>query len=323
MSSDKTESSSRMAYPSAAVLYTEGVLFRHIVVGTDFSIHAARAVDIAISLAQVFEANLTLVHAVSPTVFDIDGRQAFREVIAAGRDADEEELQQLVGRTPGLKELRPRTVVEYGEPTKVIQRVAREGNADLIILGSHGASGLERLALGSVAEAILRSTMSPVMIIGPECEIEQRLFRAILFATDLKTTGASAAQYAASLAEQFHGELTILHVQNRNFLSSRFSYEHFRDRFRRRLTALLPAGIDQFCKINIRCELGNPSTAIIAAALEGSASLVILGARDRKLSDHAPWSTFSHIVRDVKCPVLGIKDSAVLDITGCHRRWIP
>jgi len=258
----------------------------------------------------VFGANLTVVHAVSPTAFDSNGRQASCEVVTAGRDADEAELQRLVECTPGLRELKPRTVVEYGEPTSLIKRTARESPADLIVLGSHGASGLDRLALGSVAEAILRTTICPVMIVGPEYEAAQQLFRSILFATDLKTTGLVGAQYAASLAEQFHGELTILHVENKRYLSSGLLYELFRDRVQRRLRALLPANIEQFCKIKVRYELGNPSAAIIAAAYEESASLVIVGARDKKLSDHAPWSTLSHIIRDAKCPVLGIKDPA-------------
>jgi len=256
----------------------------------------------------MFGANLTIVHAVSLTEYDSNGRQASREVVVAGRDADKNELQQLVECTPGLKELKPRIIVEYGEPTHLIKRITRERNTDLVILGSHGASGLDRLALGSVAEAILRSIVCPVMIIGPECEVEQQIFRSILFATDLRTTGLSAGRYAADLARQFRGELTVLHVQNRKFLSSGVLYEFFCDRIRRRLTALLPGDIEQFCKLKIRYELGSPSAAIITVAYEASASLVIVGAQNRKFSDHAPWSTLSHIIRDAKCPVLGIKD---------------
>jgi nucleotide-binding universal stress UspA family protein len=305
-----TQTTSQIAGQASAV-GTDKVHFGHIVVGIDFSAHAARALTIAISLAEMFGANLTMVHAVSPTGFDVNGRQASNEVVAAGKDADEDELKQLVERTPGLKALKPQTVVEYGEPAHLINRIAREENANLIALGSHGASGLERLALGSVAEATLRRASCPVLVIGPESQVEQHLFRTILFATDLKTTGATGARYAASLAEQFHGELTVLHVQNEKFLSSGLLYNFLQDRVRRRLKQLLPENIDQLCKNKVRYELGDPSAVITDVVQAESTSLLIVGARNHTLSDHAPWSALSHIIHDAKCPVLGIRDSSI------------
>lgn len=295
----------------ASAIGTDKVHFGHIVIGIDFSARAARALTMAISLAEMFGANLTMVHAVSPTGFDVNGRQASNEVVAAGKDADEDELKQLVERTPGLKALKPQTIVEYGEPANLINRIAREGNADLIVLSSHGVSGLERLALGSVAEVTLRRASCPVLVIGPESQVEQHLFHRILFATDLKTTGLNAARYAASLAEQFHGELILLHVQNRTFLSSGLLYKLFRDRVRRRLKQLLPTNIDQSCKTKVRYELGDPSAVITDIAQAESSSLLIVGARNHTLSDHAPWSALLHIIHDAKCPVLGIGDHSI------------
>jgi nucleotide-binding universal stress UspA family protein len=295
----------------ASALGTDRVHFSHILVGIDFSDHAVRALTTATSLAEMFGANLTMVHAVSPTDFDVNGRQASNEVVAAGRDTDEDELKQLVESMPGLKELKPQIVVEYGDPAHLLNRVSRDENIDLIVLGSHGASGLERLALGSVAEATLRRATCPVLVIGPETQVEQHLFRTILFATDLKTTGATGARYAASLAEQFHGELTVLHVQNRKFLSSGLLYKLFQDRVRRRLKQLLPENVDQLCKNKVRYELGNPSVVITDVAQAESTSLLIVGARNHTLSDHAPWSALSHIIHDAKCPVLGIRDGSI------------
>ncbi|WP_130422562.1 universal stress protein [Edaphobacter modestus] len=51
----------------------------------------------------------------------------------------------------------------------MINRVAVQEKADLIIVGSHGASGLERLVLGSIAESILHHAICPTLIVGPNC----------------------------------------------------------------------------------------------------------------------------------------------------------
>jgi nucleotide-binding universal stress UspA family protein len=92
------------------------------------------------------------------------------------------------------------------------EHIASDEKVDLIVLGSHGSSGLERLALGSVAETVLRKAACPVLVVGPNCRTEQHPFRSILFATNLETTGLRAAQYASALLEHVHGRLTLLHV---------------------------------------------------------------------------------------------------------------
>jgi len=60
-----------------------------------------------------------------------------------------------------------KTTVAYADAVDLIEHMASEEKIDLIVLGSHGSSGLERLALGSVAEAVLRKAGCPVLVVGP------------------------------------------------------------------------------------------------------------------------------------------------------------
>jgi nucleotide-binding universal stress UspA family protein len=154
----------------------------------------------------------------SPVVYGIDSGTVPIEVLNANLDADKTQMNQLISSEPGLSELKPNVVVAYADAVDLINRVSQDEKADLIIAGSHGASGLERLALGSIAEAVLHQAACPVLIVGPNCT-ESHPFRSILFATNLRTTGLRGAQYAASLAERFGAKLTILHVVNREPIS--------------------------------------------------------------------------------------------------------
>ena len=79
-----------------------------------------------------------------------------------------------------------RSVIEFAEPTDLIDRIARVQGADLVIVGSHGAQGLEKLAFGSVAESVLRRVPCPVLVIGPHCRETLEDIQSIVFATDWK-----------------------------------------------------------------------------------------------------------------------------------------
>ena len=81
-------------------------------------------------------------------------------------EADKEllraELSRLQPRDP---KVRVEHLLQAGEPVEEILRVAREGPCDLIVMGTHGRTGLSRLLMGSVAEAVVRTASCPVVTI--------------------------------------------------------------------------------------------------------------------------------------------------------------
>lgn len=289
-------------------LATTDIQFKTILVATDFSKPAEQALKTAIAISQAFGSELILVHAALPFYYGADLGMIPDDVLDVNLDAAREKMEALVASDPALQDLHPTTAVECGDAVDVINQTAHDENVDLIVVGSHGASGIERLAMGSVAECVLRDATCPVMIAGPNCQAESSPFRAMLFATDLTPSGLRAAQYASSLAEHFHSELTMLHVIEPKKRIPGVGPELIADRVKAELQRLLPDDIDQQCKTNIRVEYGNVAEAILDVARQECASLVIVGLQQRgPLSDHAPWSTLSHITHGLGCAMLGVR----------------
>lgn len=292
-------------------LDTSEILFQRIVVATDFSKPAETALEQASIIAHLFGAKLCMVHAITPPLYEVEGVVVPADLLQADLEASTTDMQELIARNPALKALEPKVRVGYADPVRFIEQVSREEKADLIVVGSHGASGLERLALGSVAEAVLRKATCPVLITGPCCKSERHPFRSVVFTTDLKTTGLRGAQYATGLAERFHAKLTLLHVMDRKFVPPGLETEIVRERMREQLRQLLPGDLNRYCQSQIRLEYGDPAEVISAVAQSECASLLVVGLRDHALADHAPWSTLSHVIREIPCPMLGVRGHLV------------
>jgi nucleotide-binding universal stress UspA family protein len=145
-------------------------MFQRILVPTDFSETAQRALDHAIEVARAFEASIHLVHVHSlPMVYTPDG-------VMMGplwNEADvRTDLQQ--GLSRAAAEVRARGIPEVttelldGPAWQEIVKAATDGGAELIVIGTHGRSGLKHFLLGSVAEHVVRKATCPVLTVGPE-----------------------------------------------------------------------------------------------------------------------------------------------------------
>ena len=289
-------------------LATSDAHFARIMVATDFSNPAAMALKMAIAIGEIFDSEILLVHAVAPFMYATGDGPITPEMLDAALDSAKEEMKLLVASEQRLNGLRLQTVVACSSAIELIEKIASEQKVNLIAVGSHGASGLERLLLGSVAETILRKAACPVLIAGPHCHSEQHPLRYILFATDLETTGLRAAQYATALAERGRGHLTLLHVIDKKQKIPGTQSEIIEKNRQQQLRSLLPADVDLFCTPTLRLEYGPTAEVISAVAESESASLVVVGLHRRlALADHAPWSTLSHVIREAKCGVLGVQ----------------
>lgn len=137
--------------------------FTHIVVATDFSVSAERAVEMAVDLAQQYDAALTLVHVTEIPVFAYGGTaMATGDLITPIREAAEQAtataLAALQKSFPAAK-----AEVRLGIAAEEILAAADAAHADLIVVGTHGRRGVSHLLLGSVAEKVVR--MSPVPVL--------------------------------------------------------------------------------------------------------------------------------------------------------------
>jgi nucleotide-binding universal stress UspA family protein len=128
---------------------------------TDFSEHSQSAFGLACALARDYGARLLVLHvAAVPTV--VYGEGVLPPNPEEIRAAAQEQLDRL---TVPDANLRAERLLREGDAAAEILRSAVEANADLIVMGTHGRTGLERLLLGSVAEHVLRKAPCPLLIV--------------------------------------------------------------------------------------------------------------------------------------------------------------
>ena len=141
----------------------------HILVPIDFSVHSKNALKYAIPLAEEFSASLHLVYVVEPTIYPAD--LGFGQVVLPGvedelRQKAADELRELIGREIGDK-IPTTATVRTGSPHQEILDEADEQNVDLIVVASHGHSGVEQILFGSTADRIVHNAKCPVLTVRP------------------------------------------------------------------------------------------------------------------------------------------------------------
>lgn len=146
-------------------LYTDELPCKRILVPLDFSLTSLRALKMAVSLAKQSRARLMLLNVVEPNPYP----SGFDGVILVMPDSEvmqaaERELLHIVRRF-FPKSNRPATLVQRGRAADVIVETAEKNRNDLIVLSTHGHTGLQRLLLGSVAEQVVRYAKCPVLVV--------------------------------------------------------------------------------------------------------------------------------------------------------------
>jgi nucleotide-binding universal stress UspA family protein len=254
------------------------------------------------------------------------GPVAFEPIVLTSADRD-----QLLADVKGFAEAER-------APSVTIDAVVREGNtageiveqatgmrADLLIIGSHGRSGVERLLLGSVAEKVLRKASCPVMTVprtlpdavpaGPV------LYRRILCPVDFSDSSMNALKYAFSMAQEADGQLTVLHIVEHEFRNDAeiagiaweagmtigdFLKER-EDALHRRLQDVV-AGAPESCRVEPLMTHGKPWREVLRVATEQQSDLIVMGVQGRGPADLLFFgSTTQHVVREAPCPVLTLR----------------
>lgn len=273
---------------------------RNIIVALDFSEVSNRALDFAIRIADG-DSTLHLVHAVKPVSY------TFTEPAPSPHYMDEllrsatrtlEATARKLGKTPYRLWVRP------GYAEELIVMAARKTEADLVVLGTHGSSGLKKLLLGSVAEAVFRTCPCPVLTVGPQTEAKVDL-QQILYPTDLLSESYDALAYAVGLAESRSARLTLLHIVEAERPNSAREYESIASPYFDRLGKLIPSGVHFSYVPERRVELSlSPVDVILEVADDVRADLLVMEVRrEEAWASHLP-DMASKVISRARCPVL-------------------
>ena len=293
---------------------------KNVLFATDFSPTSESALPYAAAICRRFGSTLHVAHVLSDAnLLLMTGGVNYVCVGTVYEDAHseaQEKIQQIATR---LGQIPYQAYVRHGQVWANLSSIVAEKAIDLIVVGTHGRSGLGTLLLGSVAEEILRQALCPVLTVGPSVRGRAKLpefhgkgkelapveleLQQILYATDLTPASLTVAPVAIKLAQEFEARLTLMHVMEQ--------YSNLEDRpietGVQKLQALVPKDAALAYAPEIVMEFGPISQSILDTAADREADLIVLGARPARHSTHLPWSTVHHVVACATCPVLTVR----------------
>jgi nucleotide-binding universal stress UspA family protein len=279
----------------------------------DFSEFSNKAFEYAASFSARYKARLYVQHVIEPftVLFTYERFPGWRELYAELRAEAQEALANLISSIGALK-VPPETVLEVGDPADLILKLAQKEHVDLIVVGSHGRRGWQRLVTGSVADRVLRKAHCPILTVRKPFhdfvsrdERHEPVIAKILLATDFSDHARHASTYALSLATEYHSELTLLHVLEDVPRNKELQSEMVR--LNGELEASVPSDARTECRIRTVVRLGKPYWEILQLATESQSDLVVMGVRGRGVLDVAVFgSTTQRVIQLGPCPVLSV-----------------
>jgi nucleotide-binding universal stress UspA family protein len=304
------------------------VKIERILCPVDFSEFSHHALAYATAMASWYGARVTILHVhtlgVPPWVLasetGFSGAEAQR-LSAEHRAQLTTELQRFA-TTTAASDVEVDFIVDEGDdPAAAIVRASESANASVIVLGTHGRSGVARIVLGSVTEHVLHLARCPVLAVPPHAKAAAipRLFGHILVATDFSDAAAAGLTYALSLAQEANSRLTVLHVVEPPPLRDEDEWaargagvasvlEAMKASAARQLAAAIPVSARDWCRVTELLEVGRPHREILRVAAEQGVGLVVLGAHGYGVLERVFFgSTAHHVVRRAECPVLAVR----------------
>lgn len=284
----------------------------------DFSDASRHATQYATAIATLTGARIMALHVHQPALATIPAMVGRDDPVAepmATRLADVRAriaAQFLHGRFDSAEVIPEITV---GEPAKAIADRARIERADLVIIGTRGAGGLQHLLLGSVTEDVIRASTVPVLAVPPHAAAVPDLpFTRILCAVDLSASSLSAVQMCQRLLGHRSPAVTLLHViddpgENELFLARPYDVHRHADELETRVRASVREVTGPLFEgrrpPDIRVARGRASEQILSVASDIGAELIVMGVHGRKALGVAIFgSTTNDVLRLARCPVL-------------------
>ena len=206
----------------------------------------------------------------------------------------------------------PELTITVGPVWQTISRIVNEQHPGLLVLGTHGRSGIPKLVLGSVAERAFREAPCPVLTVGP-CARSSILSgteaKHFLVPTDLSSASTNALRYGLSLARATGGDMTLLHVLK---LPSRRVGEKLPSaaEVKNRLTEFLGEYPGAATMVTPRVEFGTPAPTIVAVAEHVHSDVIVMGLRAWSTDGVPMWRTAYEVVTHARCPVLSMRSPA-------------
>jgi nucleotide-binding universal stress UspA family protein len=294
-----------------AVAAKTRIALKNILFATDFSPAAEAALPYAIGVAKQYGAKVHGLHVRYPATYPIVGPEAMPQVLEAAEEQAKFEARQLHEM---LATVPHEVTVSEGELWPTLNEIVNQQKTDLIVMGTHGRTGISRALLGSAAEEIFRRASCPVLTVGPHVSpnTERRLtMKQILFATDFSPESLAALPFAVSLAQEHQSNLTLLNVTGKSDTGELVHAGQYAESTLRRMQTLVPAEAELWCEPKCRVEQGPEAEKIMEVAIALGADLIVLGVHGPQggvgATTHLLRSIAHQVVAHAQCPVLTVR----------------
>lgn len=288
------------------------IALKHILFLTDFSEPSGTAVPFTASIARAYGSVVEVLHVLVPSAYTYLTPEVAATLLDEEEDRARAEMQRVEAELSGLPS---EVTLERGAAVwPVLAEVLRQHEIDLIVLGTHGRTGIQKLLLGSSAEEVFRRAHVPVLTIGPAVKSGTHnggRFRCVLFATDFNGVSPAAAPYAVSFAQENQSRLLLLHVLPKPKPGKPERDDVSIAEALHQLQELVPPEAELWCRPETIVQHGNPAEQILAAAQQYGADLLVLGVRgmDRlaRAVTHLDRAIAYQVVVNAPCPVLTVR----------------
>jgi nucleotide-binding universal stress UspA family protein len=289
-------------WPASAQIGIKSILF-----ATDFSSTTELALPYAVEIARRSGATIHAVHVVQPDIYPLVPPAAWCKVAEQEKEFREEKKSHLENELQGLPH---EFHFPVGDVWQNLANIIEGRDIDLLILGTHGRTGIGKVLMGSVAETVFRQATCPVLTVGPAVsprtnKTPAAIMNRIFYATDFSPESLAAAPYAIYFAKNYRAELILMHsIENAEPYQVDSAYDTLRD--------VVPAGAALESKPRCIVERGAPKDTILRVAAWHDADLIVLGARSAQVHPVA-ITHFSHsivykVVTGATCPVLTVRE---------------
>lgn len=308
------------------------LLIKRILVATDFSECARRAVEYGMCIARAWSAHVDLLYVIE---------------VLSGLGFDAPFVDPLLERrrkeaTGALDELATRVTqagldvdrhLREGIPSEQIGQAALEQGADLVVVGTHGRTGLDHIMLGSTAERVIKQAPCPVLTVrvapihGEKDVDAPPCIRHVLVPVDFSSPSLDALEYAIQIVDRFGAGLTLVHVLEPIYYDLELGLGRIEQEVQKRTH--WEAQLDGLAQVVRERGLpagsvvlgGIPSESIMTYARGQGCDVIVMGTHGRRgLTRLRYGSVAESVLRQAPCPVLTVRSPK---FNPDHRRMVP
>jgi nucleotide-binding universal stress UspA family protein len=204
-------------------------IIQHILVPTDFSVSSAKAIQSAFQIARATGAKITILHVIDP-IFDVAAEAENMKQMRLKSAKENFKQQKSEREKTKYRDLEVTDSIKEGDILPVILTTAKNSGADLIVMGSIGATGIKRVLFGSTAVEVMRQAQVPVLVI-PDSD-KKTEFKTFLFTTDFRPKDPQNLILTKRIADEFNAGLTVLHIVEKLDFKSEILHRGFIDYIR-------------------------------------------------------------------------------------------